>query len=130
MTAGFTRKLPGYAQRNSNDEVVFLKGRVIHAGWGHTGPVTQTIETDSKIMPLVKLIGDTYAYWCRNCLKTIWEQELRIIPGVRSALVTGQLCPFCEQQIAPLEPGCVVRCHYRFHKEGKWGAWWAEKWEW
>lgn len=127
------RKLPGLAWRKpANDDLITLKGRVIHTGWGLTGPVTQTIETDSKLVPLVKLIGSTYAYFCGNCSKTIWEQELQLLQGdgIRSALVNGQRCPFCESFILPLQPGDKVRCHYRFSPSGNWGSWWAERWEW
>jgi Zn finger protein HypA/HybF involved in hydrogenase expression len=103
------------------------------------GPVTQTIETDSKLVPLVKLIGDTYAYWCRKCGQTIYEQELilRAKVGtdcdgqyVKSSKVTEQKCPFCYGPIQPLQPGDKVRVHYRFDQNGQWAAWWAERWEW
>jgi len=137
----FKRILPGHAWRvGIHNDVQFLRGRVIHSGWGLTGPVTQTIETEAKIyMPLVKLIGDTYAYWCPRCFTTIFEQEiiLRAKVGrdedceyVRSAKVTDQKCPYCYSRIQPLQPGDKVRCHFRFDQEGKWGAWWAERWEW
>ena len=135
------RKLPGFAQRKAiNDEVIFVKGRVLHSGWGMTGPVTQTIQTDAKLYPLVKLIGDTYAYWCRRCFATIFEQELQLRAMVsnedgtreyvRSGKVNEQKCPHCLGPIAPLQPGDKVRCHYRFAEDGTWAAWWAERWEW
>lgn len=135
-----TRKLPGLAWRvGVFNDVMWLKGRVIHAGWGLTGPVTQTIETESKLIPLVKLIGDTYTYWCPQCYTTIFEQELilrskagRDCDGeyIRSGKISEQKCPFCYGPILPLQPGDRVRCHYRFDQEGKWGAWWAERFDW
>lgn len=138
--ASVRRALPGLAWRKAiNDSPVFLKGRVIHSGWGLTGPVTQTIETESKLIPLVKLIGDTYAYWCKRCGTTIWEQEIimRSKAGpdadghyTRSGKITEQKCPYCYGLIQPLQPGDKVRCHYRFSPEGKWASWWAERWEW
>ncbi len=129
------RILPGYSWKkpNATQDVIFLKGRVLHAGWGQTGSVTQTIETDSKLVPLVKLIGDTYAYWCGNCKATIWEQELiehRSKVQHWSASVTEQKCPYCTGPISPLQPGDKVRLHYRFSPKGQWGGWWAERWEW
>ena len=128
----FIRKLPGLAWRknNTNNDVVFLKGRILHAGWGQTGSVTQTIETDSKLVPLVKLVGDTYAYWCAACSKTIWEQELILHSPMRTADITRQKCCYCEGPISPLQPGDKVRVHYRFSPKGNWGGWWAEKWDW
>jgi hypothetical protein len=140
--ANLRRKFPGWAWRknNANNDVQFLKGRVIHAGWGMTGPVTQTIETESKFIPLVKLIGDTYAYWCNACGVTVYEQELilraragadcDIAHYVKSAKVTEQKCPFCYNPIRPLQRGDKVLVHYRFDQNGQWAAWWAERWEW
>jgi len=127
--APFRRKLPGHAARSGiYEEIVFHRGVVIHSGWGMTGPVTQTIQTESKYWcPLVKLIGDTYAYWCRNCQITVWEQELimRARAGrdsdgeySRSPRANEQKCPFCYKLIVPLQPGDKVRVHYRFAENG------------
>jgi hypothetical protein len=141
VLSGLIRKLPGYAWRkpNKGNDVVFLKGYVLHSGWGQTGPVTQTIQTDSKMIPLVKLIGDSYAYWCSKCSATIWQQELIMAAAHVDPItgekvhhflpnsVTGQKCPFCMAPISPLQPGDKVKCHYRFSDLGHWGGWWAEK---
>lgn len=127
------RKLPGLAWRKQgwsewNNEVAFVRGVVLHAGWGLTGPVTQTIQTDSKFLPdgKVKLIGETYAYWCEKCFATIWEQELMMAGSIRPGNVRQQFCPHCGSNIQPLQPGTKVYCHYRFSPKGSWGAWWAE----
>lgn len=129
--AGIVRKLPGlcWKKDNSTNDVIFLKGRILHAGWGQTGSVTQTVETDSKLVPLVKLIGESYAYWCGTCQATIWEQELIMHCPLRSGAIEKQRCPYCKGPISPLQPGDRVRVHYRFSPEGKWGGWWAEKWD-
>jgi hypothetical protein len=155
------RKLPGLCLRHGlRDEIVFVFGEVLHSGWGRTGPVTQTIQTPHKEwLPdgKIKLIGETYAYWCPNCFKTIWEQEMMMRRAIqreddqsrplivdadgrigqefqfshaRSGSVRNQRCPFCEGLISPLQPGDRVRCHYRFSEKGEWGSWWAERWEW
>ncbi|MFZ1005570.1 MAG: hypothetical protein WAN65_01955 [Candidatus Sulfotelmatobacter sp.] len=124
-------KLPGFSwkKKANENEVLFLKGRIRSSGWGQLGSGVQVIETDSKLQPIVKLVGDTYAYFCPNCQRTVWEQELIQRGGHRSASITGQVC-LCGARISPLQPGDKVRVHYRFHPEGKWGAWWAERWEW
>ena len=111
------RKLPGHAWRDTNDEVVFLKGVV-----NYSSSRVQWIETESKIHPLVYLIADSYAYYCEHCHSMMFEQEVMQM-GVR-------ICIFCRGSIRPLVRGEKVRVHYRFGRDGKWGGWWAEKWEW
>lgn len=140
------RVLPGFVWRLRSDEIAYVYGWVHYSQWGMTGPVSQTIETKSQFQPVIKLIGDTFAYWCPGNHPmigegptTIYEQEL-ILRGqspeaaaghyVRSAKVTEQVCPYCNGRIRPLQHGDKVRCHFRFDAEGKWAAWWAERWEW
>lgn len=147
-TAAFKRVLPGLAWRNSDSEVIFVNGWVHFMNWGLTGPISQTVETDSKIVPVIKLIDATFAYWCENCRCTVFEEEVqtlgrinaklaedegRVLPP-RSFQAAGQVCPFCGLRgpriFRPLAHGDRVRCHYRFAKDGKWGTWWAERYDW
>lgn len=125
----FRRKLPGHAHRNKDGEVAFIKGRVVHSGWGKLGSTSQIIETDSPIQPYVKLVGHTYIYWCPHCKLTIFEQEYLLTGTIRSSDPAKQKCPFFGCPITPVQPGTRVRCHYRFSKNGTSGAWWAEVWE-
>lgn len=116
-----------------NKDVIFHRGVVKHTSWGQTGSLTQIIETETKSIGtngFIKLIGETYAYWCAKCHATVWEQELNMLQPMRSGDVTKQRCPFCESPMNPLQPGDKVRVHYRFHPEGRWGAFWAERWDW
>jgi len=129
------RILPGLAWRHSHkqEEVMFFKGIVKSSSWGQTGSLTQTILLDSKLVGAggyIKLIADTYAYWCPNCKATIWEQELNEHAPMRSGSVSEQKCPYCAGPISPLQPGDKVRAHYRFSPKGNWGSWWAERWDW
>lgn len=127
------RRLPGVTIKNDNGEPRFHKGVVDRSLWGMTGPFKQIIQLEDKFIGMgvsdgrVALIGSTYAYWCKTCIATIWDQEMFVIPGaVRSGKVTEQKCPHCSTPVLPLQPGTKVRCHYRFDPEGKWGHWWAE----
>lgn len=126
----FRRKLPGYCLRDQNNEVVFIRGRVIHSGWGRLGPSTQAIETDSKLVGLVHLVGHNYIYWCESCKLTIFEQEIMLTRQVRSSDIARQRCVFCEGPMLPVQRGQKVRLHYRWAKNGMHGGWWAEVWEW
>lgn len=133
----FRRKLPGEAYKK-NGEIVFLKGRVIHAGWGRLGSSTQFIETDSKQVPYVQLCGHNYIYWCEHCRLTIFEQEFLLFRQIRSSNRDKQRCVFCEAPILPVAPGTKVRLHHRYAVRqasenvaaAGWGGWWAEVWEW
>jgi hypothetical protein len=132
-----TRKLPGHTYRLKN-EIVFVRGKVLHSGWGKLGSSTQLIQTDSKLVNLVQLVGHNYIYWCDFCKITLFEQEYLITQSMRSASIEKQRCIFCEGPVLPVEPGTTVRLHYRFAArmagEGVsaagWGGWWAEVWEW
>ena len=123
-------RLPGYAHRKLDGEPQWIYGHVHFSDWGNTGPVSQTIETNSRLYPVIKLIGATFAYWCSGCTATVWEEEIILKGGIRHGDVRKQICPRCGGSIAPLQRGDKVRCHYRFSAEGKWGAMWAERWEW
>lgn len=126
----FRRKLPGHAWKRNDGEIIFIRGTVVHAGWGKLGSSTQFIETDSKLVGCAQLIGHNYIYWCPRCSLTIYEQEMLITNQVRSARVDKQRCMFCEGPILPVQPGAKVRLHYRFAANAAWGGWWAEVWEW
>ena len=128
--AFITRSLPGLSWKNHEGRVVFLKGRVISASWAKLGSGSQWVETDSKIHPLLCLIGDTYTYFCAHCQVTLWEQELMKMQPVRPAGKDQQTCVFCTGPIKPLQPGDKVRLHYRFMPDASWASWWAERWEW
>ena len=125
-----TRKLPGYSYKTSEGKVVFIRGRVIHAGWGKLGSTTQAVLTDSKLVGLVHLTGHNYIYWCDACKLTLFEQEMLITRQIRSSNVTKQRCVFCEGAVLPVQAGTKVRLHYRFAANAAWGGWWAEVWEW
>lgn len=96
---------------------MFLRGYVIYSS-----ERVQWVETDSKIHPLIALIGDTYAYWCEPCGATVWEQEIMKM-GAR-------ICPFCKRPVERIPSGTKVRLHYRFSKDGRWANWWGERFEW
>ena len=138
MTELIRRKLPGHSLKDSNGDVVFIRGRVIHSGWGKLGSANQFCETDSKLVGIVALCGHNYIYWCPTCRAqgargpgmTIFEQEMLITKQVRSSDVNRQRCVFCEGPILPVKPGTKVRLHYRFSATGTFGGWWAEVWEW
>jgi len=136
-THPFTRKLPGVAWRWSqeNKGIMFFRGVVKHTSWGQTGSLSQILLLDSKLVGTggyIKLIADTYVYWCPACQLTVWEQELNAFMPMRSGSVERQHCPFCTGRISPLQPGDKIRAHFRFSaKDGDfWGSWWAEKWDW
>jgi hypothetical protein len=160
MTAApYKRVLPGLAWRDRNDNVQFVNGWVHFMNWGATGPLSQTIETKSELVGMlpgdnrrtIKLVGNTFAYWCEKCQCTVYEEEIQTLgrinarlieeaggwPLIRSQKVIGQVCPFCgstgappQSIFRPLQHGDRVRCHYRFAKNGSWGTWWAERFEW
>ena len=130
------RKLPGHSWKK-NGEVIFIKGKVLHSGWGKLGSSTQLIQTNSKLVGLAQLCGHNYIYWCDFCKITIFEQEMLITKQTRSASVDKQRCVFCDGPVLPVQPGTKVRLHYRFAARAAsegisaagWGGWWAEVWE-
>ncbi len=83
------RKLPGHSWKK-NGEVIFIKGKVLHSGWGKLGSSTQLIQTNSKLVGLAQLCGHNYIYWCDFCKITIFEQEMLITKQTRSASVDKQ----------------------------------------
>lgn len=113
------RTLPGHALRDGKKNIVYHRGHVIYSSVR-----VQYVETDSKPHPLVYLIGDTYAYYCKNpsCGAMVYEQEVMKM-GARK-------CPFCSAPIEQLQRGQKVRLHFRFASDGSWANWWAERWDW
>ena len=122
------RHLPGLpSQRNAEGKVVFV--------WGRVEQVTEysiLIKTDSKFIGqasdqgYVRLIGETYIFWCPRCEMSVWEVE-----RIRSC----GACPKCKQGLWALQLGDKVRLHHRtgmnkpgYPDQGMWGAWYGEKW--
>jgi hypothetical protein len=74
----------------------------------------------------LRLIGETYIYWCPKCQTNVWEVE---------RLRSRGACPHCSQGLWALQAGDRVRLHYRIsvgkNAEGQivsgGGAWWGEK---
>lgn len=145
-SAPFKRKLPGFSWKKPDGDIIFLKGWIHFMDWGMTGPITQTVETDSKTFPVIKLIDATFAYWCEKCRATVFEEEVQTLGRINAKLIeeegrmapprsfkaASQVCPFCGSRgpilFRPLLHGDRVRCHYRVAHDGRWGTWWAERW--
>ena len=124
------RVLPGTAtQRDNEGKVRFVRGTV--------QSVTQysiLIQTDSKELGqardlgFIRLIGETYIYWCPRCQMSVWEVE---------RLRSRGACPKCRLGLCALQAGDRVRLHFRssfkqhgdgsVDEQGTWGAWYGEK---
>lgn len=114
------RILPGVALRvERTGEIPFYKGVLTYAS-----ERIQYVVLEHPEHKLVFLIGETYAFYCEPCKKTLWQQELQA--HMRQGWYH---CPFCQQRVRALKPGEKVRVHYRYSKDGSSGMWWAELWE-
>ena len=122
MPVAITRHLPGKAtHRDIMGRVKFIKGRVISVTRN-----TVVIQTDSKMVGQVILIGETYIYWCPRCQTSVWEVERVRNRGA---------CPFCAGQLSAIQAGDKMKLHYRVGVEkdqdgqmvGGGAAWWGEK---
>jgi hypothetical protein len=123
---------PGAAVRSASGEIDFRKGRVI----GVTD-LSITVEMDHPLYKLVKLMGESYAHYCRNCTRTIpGNVTYRRSPG--SVMHNGQeipirfFCPYCgpDHILKMIEIGDKMRLHYRFEKDRSSATWFGEIWEW
>lgn len=124
------RRLPGEAVRNGKGEVDFRKGRIIYSS-----PRIQYAEMDHPSFKLIWMAGSTFMYFCRNCQWTVWEEEIQIFraEAVKRGLpgLPPRTCPFCCQELDPVQPGDKVRLHYRYDARALTnGNWWAERWDW
>ncbi len=110
------RKLPGIAQRNAAGEITFIRGRIMRATLAK-----QVVETDSKIYPILQLLGSNYMYWCETCHCTVYEEEV--------LRIGRHACPFCDRPVFPMAAGIRVRLHFRFAQDAAWAEWWGERWD-
>jgi hypothetical protein len=128
MPVALTRHLPGRAtMRDEFGNVKFIKGRVIFVSQNSIA-----IQTESRLIGqasdygVIRLIGETYIYWCPRCKTNVWESE---------RIKSRGACPHCMQGLWALQEGDLVRLHYRVqvHKDAAGqmvsggGAWWGEK---
>jgi len=123
---------PGTAVRNGKGEIDFRKGRVIGVS-----DLAITVEMDHPLYPIVKLMGESYAHYCRECARTI-PGNVTYRRSAGSVMHAGQeipirfFCPWCgpDHLLRMLQIGDWLRLHYRFEKDKSSGSWFAEIWEW
>jgi len=122
------RILPGFVWRNARDEIVQLRGVI-----NYVSSRVEWVETDSKIHPLVYLIGETYIYICYRCPCTVYEQEVQMMRQHdidRNVMPRLARCPFCSGPIERPKTGDKVVLQYRFSKDASSAGWWATRRDW
>jgi hypothetical protein len=123
---------PGFAVRNRKNEIDFRKGRVIAVT-----DLSITVEMDHPFYKAVKLMGESYAHYCRECTRTI-PGNVTYRRSADSVMHKGReipirfFCPFCgpDHMLRMIEVGDWLRLHYRAEKDGSSGAWFGEVWCW
>jgi hypothetical protein len=123
---------PGSAVRNSKGDIDFRKGRVIAVS-----DLSITVEMDHPLYKIVKLLGESYAHYCRNCTRTI-PGNVTYRRSAGSVEWNGQnipirfFCPWCgpDHLLRMLVVGDWLKLHYRFAEDRSSAAWFGEIWEW
>src|SRR5271154_4410056 len=121
---------PGFAIRNGKNEIDFRKGRVIAVS-----DLSITVEMDHPLYKAVKLMGESYAHYCRGCTRTI-PGNVTYRRSAGSVMHNGQeipirfFCPWCGPYyiLRMLLVGDWLRLHYRAEQDRSSGAWFAEVW--
>jgi hypothetical protein len=132
---GFTR-WPGAAVRISTGtragEIDFRKGVV-----ASVSDLSILVELDHPLYRHIKLLGDSYAHYCRNCERTIpgnvtYRRSAGIVEHNGQEIPIRFFCPFCgpDHLLRCLVPGDKLKVHYRYDLEGGWAGWYAEVWDW
>lgn len=124
---------PGAAVRISHGtragEIDFRKGRVIAVS-----DLSITVEMDHPLYPIVKLMGESYAHYCRNCRRTV-PGNVTYRRSAGSVMWNGQeipiryFCPWCGPNhiLRMIEVGDWMRLHFRFQPDSS--SWFGEVWE-
>lgn len=129
---GAATRIPSGLRKN---EIDFRRGDVIHVT-----DLSISVEMDHPVHRLVKLMGDSYAHYCRNCQKTI-PGNVSYRRSADAVLHDGQyvpirfFCPYCGpgNMLRMLVKGDKLRLHHRFdheHTPPQWAGWYAEVWRW
>jgi len=123
---------PGAAVRNRKNEIDFRRGRVIHVT-----DLAITVEMDHPLYPIVKLMGESYAHYCRNCTRTIpgnvtYRRSFDAVEWKGQQIPIRFFCPWCgpDHLLREIQVGEKMRLHYRFERDKSSGAWFGEIWEW
>ena len=128
---GITR-WPGAATRISTGtragEIDFRKGVVIHVS-----DLSISVEMDHPLHRFVKLMGDAYLHYCRNCKTTIpgnvtYRRSADAIMHKGQEIPIRFFCPYCgpDHMLRMLIPGDRLKLHHRFDLAGDWANWYGE----
>lgn len=127
---------PGAAVRipsgTRKGEIDFRKGRVIAVS-----DLSITVEMDHPLYKVVKLMGESYAHYCRNCQTTVpgnvtYRRSAGEVEWKGQFIPIRFFCPWCgpDHLLRMLQPGDWLRLHFRFDQDASAGGWFGEVWEW